>query len=754
VGKFKFTEMKKLLIIPLITASIGFTQFANAQGNGNAFGIANNNGNGNGNSTTVTLQPDAANGKDAHLSSRNHTTNYATLPYMGARAWTYSGAPNQARGLIDFDLSSLPNNVTITDAKLTLVPYINGATNPMTGENAITISRVTQTWDEQSVTWDTQPTTDNSFQVNLPSSNNANNYEFIDVTALINDRKNNPTQNFGMMIQLVTEQHYRAAAFASSDNADVTLHPKLEITYSNGQGNGPLNSPQGTDYLGIVGPQTICWVDDLPSNRYDLELPPGKSHSGMDVIGATWSFSNSNWNSYIYPNQGNYFTIYPKLSTVYGGWLSVVIMRSDSSTYSFGMQVDFVRPNVPTNLHTVHSPICSSDNNIMFEVNPIGTASGYNWEIIDPSGLARIHDGNGPQVTSKLVLGGSNSQIYVNLNGSTNQHIELKVRARYPNSSGNYCGSSTPVSTIIDVEKLPVDITFLDLLSGSFCSGDVVDLHTYHSITHDTYHWSTNVVGVSVIPNGSDCQLTIPNNLTTIDVSVQVENVCGQFSNASTGNTYTETFNIISIPGGHIPDIDNLPTNYCGGNENNFSLTNGIPGVEYCWRLINVVSIANSLPTTYQWECGLNKFTYSPDFGEVDGVFPPPGEILSYDIEVKAKDCSGSNPSIIEQELNVQYNCNGSSGKLASSENKEKTTKSAFISIHPNPSSSGFFNLNITGFDEIKTITVVNIYGAIVYQSSMTSDRSTIDLSALSNGIYFVQVTDGAHQKIEKIIFE
>ena len=34
------------------------------------------------------------------------------------------------------------------------------------------------------------------------------------------------------MIKLQDEFHYRSMIFASSDNADSTLHPKLEITYS------------------------------------------------------------------------------------------------------------------------------------------------------------------------------------------------------------------------------------------------------------------------------------------------------------------------------------------------------------------------------------------------------------------------------------------------------------------------------------------------------------------------------------------
>jgi len=44
--------------------------------------------------------------------------------------------------------------------------------------------------------------------------------------------KNNPDQSFGFLLKLETESYYRSLIFASSDNTDPTLHPKLEITYN------------------------------------------------------------------------------------------------------------------------------------------------------------------------------------------------------------------------------------------------------------------------------------------------------------------------------------------------------------------------------------------------------------------------------------------------------------------------------------------------------------------------------------------
>src|SRR5436190_12006391 len=74
--------------------------------------------------TTVTIQPNVALGKDAMVQWRTNTayadTNYGWLPSYEAVAWTWSGKSGVVRSLLQFDLSSIPANVMITDAKLSL----------------------------------------------------------------------------------------------------------------------------------------------------------------------------------------------------------------------------------------------------------------------------------------------------------------------------------------------------------------------------------------------------------------------------------------------------------------------------------------------------------------------------------------------------------------------------------------------------------------------------------------------------------
>jgi hypothetical protein len=69
-------------------------------------------------------------------------------------------------------------------------------------------------------------------------------YSGIDVTTAISDMINNPTMNFGFVIQLQTEMQYRSLDFASGDCTDSTKWPKLDI------------------YLTLVGVKRI--PNDLP----------------------------------------------------------------------------------------------------------------------------------------------------------------------------------------------------------------------------------------------------------------------------------------------------------------------------------------------------------------------------------------------------------------------------------------------------------------------------------------------------------
>jgi hypothetical protein len=186
--------------------------------------------------TTLILQPNGATGKDAEVWNLDPNGNYGNSTFMRANAWTWSGNPGLERSLIQFDLSAIPVNATIVDAKLSCFAVDSPSTEfsfPSSGSNAAYLSRITSSWSESTVTWNNQPTITTANQVLLPMSTAAyQDYLNVDVTQLVSDMVTYSATSFGFMLFLQTESVYRRLGFCSSDAVNASNHPKLEVTYT------------------------------------------------------------------------------------------------------------------------------------------------------------------------------------------------------------------------------------------------------------------------------------------------------------------------------------------------------------------------------------------------------------------------------------------------------------------------------------------------------------------------------------------
>ena len=191
-----------------------------------------------GQNLSITLKPNANQGKDAIIGNlpSSASANKGNHHDFAGVAWTNGGIVSNLRALIEFDFTSLPTNITIDSAQLSLYGYTSTANighSTRSGSNECVLQRITQSWDENIVTWNNQPNTIPQNEVTLPASTSVNqHYLNIDVTNLIVDMISDSIGNHGMMLKLKTEQHFRSLLFASSDNQDSTLHPELTIHYS------------------------------------------------------------------------------------------------------------------------------------------------------------------------------------------------------------------------------------------------------------------------------------------------------------------------------------------------------------------------------------------------------------------------------------------------------------------------------------------------------------------------------------------
>ncbi len=232
---------------------------------------------------TVNLSPS----KDAYLlmslrpgSEYMGNTNYGTQIKFNSGEWTSGGYRVKERSIIDFNFSIIPQGAVIQEAKLSLyamqpqpndeykhVSYIIRQ-NSSYKSNASYLERVTGSWTETGVTYNSQPTTSTANRVLLPQSTTSDqNYLNVDITALVQDIVNNPSSSFGLLLKLQTEQYYTRMAFCSKDHSDPSRHPQLTITYTMPTQQSSVIVGQGTEVSGNytdteVTPFGTYWHDN------------------------------------------------------------------------------------------------------------------------------------------------------------------------------------------------------------------------------------------------------------------------------------------------------------------------------------------------------------------------------------------------------------------------------------------------------------------------------------------------------------
>ena len=100
------------------------------------------------------------------------------------------------------------------------------------GDNSFVIERITSDWDESTVTWNTQPTSTSVNQIRFDGSSSVTqDFPHLDITTLVQDMCSDMDNSYGLAFKLENESVYRRLIFASSDNVDENIRPKLEIYY-------------------------------------------------------------------------------------------------------------------------------------------------------------------------------------------------------------------------------------------------------------------------------------------------------------------------------------------------------------------------------------------------------------------------------------------------------------------------------------------------------------------------------------------
>jgi PKD repeat protein len=208
---------------------------------------------------TLMLRP-GPEGKDALFDNSYPYINWGNTEKFKCMAWDVDGEAVICRGVIYFDLTAIPSNALILDARLNLFfgtfepVYI-----PHSGENASYLQRIISPWEENTVDWSNQPATTSDDQVILPqSSNPEQDYTNIDVTQQIQAMVDDLQNNFGFMLRLINEYPGNCLMFASGDCQDVNKRPGLEIIYK-------ACDPLTVDYIYQLNEQTVSFTGNSPT---------------------------------------------------------------------------------------------------------------------------------------------------------------------------------------------------------------------------------------------------------------------------------------------------------------------------------------------------------------------------------------------------------------------------------------------------------------------------------------------------------
>lgn len=135
-------------------------------------------------------------------------------------------------GLIQFELSMLPANAASTRLEL-FMPAVTGA-----GTTQLFLDRITTSWDWRTqgtgsdrlrLWWADQPAATPWTAAALPAPV-AGQWYSIDITTLYNAWKSGSVPNFGVRLRPSSGGNNTWAEFASSNNADATIRPRLVIT--------------------------------------------------------------------------------------------------------------------------------------------------------------------------------------------------------------------------------------------------------------------------------------------------------------------------------------------------------------------------------------------------------------------------------------------------------------------------------------------------------------------------------------------
>ena len=175
---------------------------------------------------TVTIQPDATEGKDAVVFNTDPASNYGDLEIVAVG----NSAGDKARTYIRFELSAIPATAVPTSVGVLL--YYGDSSDAV--ETTIDAYQVTEAWAENTVTWGEQPAHGAAAigSASLPAVETNDFVAWALEPALVEWWMDGSVANNGLVLIDADEGTPGSIRlFASSDHPTVDMRPKLVVSY-------------------------------------------------------------------------------------------------------------------------------------------------------------------------------------------------------------------------------------------------------------------------------------------------------------------------------------------------------------------------------------------------------------------------------------------------------------------------------------------------------------------------------------------
>lgn len=584
---------------------------------------------------TVALDPT----DDAYIVSHPNlvNNNYGSYVANMASSWTSGGVPFSTRSTIKFDLSSIPDNVVIISAELRLegISHFSNLTNPGYQNNESWLAELEQDWDENTITWNNQPSFSDYHRVPLVNSSSSTQDYYLDVTDLVirQYEGNNP---YGWVLKHQNEVQYKRMRFGSKENTDPNLRPKLYIKYREVLACAQLPVFRDALLHGLNPP-------NLQNNNYE---------NASKLLASRWSYSN-----------------------IGGGWASVrSIFDVDFSAVPVGEQL------VSAQLHLFGSPSEPSDGNGQSILKLVGNynQSTVTWN--DP-----INNISSPTIGTDIAINNTPNQGDVTVGFLEMSQLLMDGTAGgvlfyEQQTANNYARTSFGSSDDADDSRRPYvdacweepcDMEIVTLINTTVCGSSLqLESIVNSSDPVDSYEWTCTTAGVNWVSNATTPTFNFPSAGTyTIQLIVSQNNGCvdvQDFEITSYGSTGTDIYPIAELHNGNRPSIDQISLatdesriySTCAYNTNNVIKVNGCGtawtknyvGTGYytrntiaendivyvSGRIRTYMGSANIAGTTINAANG-QRFIAKHDFsnGNVLGVISMPDQMLVFDLKAK-----------------------------------------------------------------------------------------------------------------------